>query len=361
MNFLVDSIKTWALGHYSICNAKPKNTKHPRAKVYFTYSHSAQVPLSNCYSRHWQVFMHKIKFVYGQWLLYCVRHICVHVLSSHSSLMNLQARDWKTLEKCQKVIQRRGGDGKYCGVAVNSEGLLAVTDDTDKRVHLLSEEGALVRSIGEGELGNDLFGVAFDIKGNVWVANRTKTNVVELSQEGEVLQTIDLGDTDSVQRRLPSGVSVSQQGQIYVCDYGSHCVAVHDEKGKCQFTFGSKGKGPGCFDGPCDVTFGSDELVYVSDQQNKRVCVWHGKGTFQRDFPTKYPPTFIAATSDNHLLITSHRSDTVMVYTSGGELVHEFGGRGSERGELEEPYGICIDDNGLVFVVDRGNKRIQVF
>ena len=38
-------------------------------------------------------------------------------------------RDWRKLGKCQKVIQHSPADGLYAGVAVNSEGLLAVTDD----------------------------------------------------------------------------------------------------------------------------------------------------------------------------------------------------------------------------------------
>ena len=46
----------------------------------------------------------------------------------------------------------------------------------------------------------------------------------------------------------------------------------------------------------------------------------------------KYIPNYIAATGDNHLLITSYSSDTVMVYTLGGQLVHEFGGYGSDPG-----------------------------
>ncbi len=66
--------------------------------------------------------------------------------------------------------------------------------------------------------------------------------------------------------------------------------------------------------------------------------MWSKEGSFQRDFKTKYAPTYIAATSDNHLLITSGTSNTVMVYTLGGQLVHEFGGRGSDPGRFNGPY-----------------------
>ena len=46
----------------------------------------------------------------------------------------------------------------------------------------------------------------------------------------------------------------------------NHRVTVHDEEGMFLFAFGSKGNGPGCFDGPGDVTFGSDGLVYVTER-----------------------------------------------------------------------------------------------
>ena len=85
------------------------------------------------------------------------------------------------------------------------------------------------------------------------------------------------------------------------------------------------------------------------------------EGTFKRYFQPKYAPTCIAATSDNHLLITSHSSNTVMVYTLEGELVHEFGGKGAHPGRFNGPAGICVDDNGVVYVADCYNKRVQVF
>ena len=270
-------------------------------------------------------------------------------------------RDWRKLGKCQKVIQHRPEGGKYCGMAVNSEGLLAVTDDANRCVHLLSKDGALLMSIGKGELGRDLYGVAFDLEGNIWVADHDNNEVVKLSIDGNLPQTLRYASSRSGGFNYPTGVSVSTEGLIYICDYGNHRVTVHDEEGKFLFSFGSKGSGPGCFDYPRDVTFGSDGLVYVTDVNNKRVSVWSKEGTFERDFKTKYIPTCIAATSDDHLLITSFSTNTVMVYTLEGQLVHEFGGKGSGLGRFDGPRGICVDDDGLVYVADSRNKRVQVF
>ena len=99
--------------------------------------------------------------------------------------------DWGKLGKCQKVIQHTPEGGLYFGVAVNSEGLLAVTDDKNNSIHLLRKYGALVRSIGKGMLGVFLHGITFDLKKNLWVADEGNNKVLKLSQDGRLLQTID--------------------------------------------------------------------------------------------------------------------------------------------------------------------------
>ena len=270
-------------------------------------------------------------------------------------------RDWRKLGKCQKVIQHRPGGGGYLGVAVNSEGLLAVTDYI--KTHLLTKEGALVRSIGEGVLGSLTLGVAFDTEGNVWVTDMSRNKVVKLSQDGHLLRTVHHAGSESDRLKDPTGVFASQGGLIYICDRGNHRVTVHDEEGEFQFMFGSSGSGPGCFGVPCYITFGSDGLVYVTDagKENENVSIWSKEGTFKRYFKPKYAPRCIAATGSYHLLITSYYSHTVMVYTLDGQLVHEFGGRGSDPGRFNGPCGICVDDDGQVYVADTTNNRLQVF
>ena len=191
-------------------------------------------------------------------------------------------RDWGKLGKCEKAIQHSPGGGLYVGVAVNSEGLLAVTDYDKKCIHLLGKDGALVRSIEKGVLGGDISrGISFDLKGNVWVTDMSNSKVLKLSQDGQILQTIDHAGSKNDHFDHPIGVSVSPEGLVYICDHRNHRVTVHDEEGMFLFVFGSKGSGPGCFDEPWDVTFGSDGLVYVTDRGNRRVCVWSKEGSLR--------------------------------------------------------------------------------
>ncbi len=292
--------------------------------------------------------------VYTLPLVLCALVMCYLQVRQH-------LRDWRKLGKCQRVIKHSPRSGEYVGVAVNSEGLLAVTDYEKKCIHLVKKEGAFVRSIGKAVLGGDLRGITFDQKGNVWVADMGNNKVLKLSQDGRLLLTVHHASSKSDHFNQPTGLSISPEGLVYICDSGNHCVTVHDEEGMFLFAFGSKGSGPGCFTGPGDITFGSDGLVYVIDCVNRRVCVWSMEGSCQRDFTTKYAPNCIAATGDNRLLITSLHPHTVMVYTVGGQLVHEFGGSGSDLGRFSGPFGICVDDSGAVYVADFWNRRVQVF
>ena len=262
-------------------------------------------------------------------------------------------RHCKSLGNCRKVIQHSPYGGDYFAVAASSDGLLAITDQANMCVHLLTKEGTFVRSIGTGVLGGLLYGVAFDHKGNIWVTDWEYNKVLKLSQDGRLLAS-------SGNFSCPQGVGVSPEGLIYICDHGHNRVTVHDRECNFRFKFGSQENGQGCFNRPYDVTFGSDGLVYVTDNGNKRVCVWSEEGAFKRDFRTKFAPNYIAA-YDSHLFITSYFSNTIMVYGLQGELVHEFGEIGSDPGQFERPEGICIDNTGMVFVADNRNRRIQVF
>ena len=207
-------------------------------------------------------------------------------------------------------------------------------------------------------LGGAFFGVSFDLKGNVWVTEWHNNKVVKLSQDGRLLQTIHHAGSESDTFTCPCGLSVSPENLIYICDSGNHRVTVHDEEGKFLFAFGLEGFGPEYFDSPRDIAFGPDGLVYVSDVGIEIVSVWSKEGTFKRAFQSKYVPTCIAANNDNQLLITSS-SHTVMIYSLEGEFVHEFGGEGT--GRFDDTLGICVDDNGVVYVADLVNNRLQFF
>ena len=189
-------------------------------------------------------------------------------------------RDWRKLGECQKIIQHSSDGGAYNAIAVNIEGLLAVTDAGNECIHLLTTYGTLVRSIGKGVLGVSSLGVAFDSKGNVLVTDWSKSEISKLSQDGRLLQTIHDADNNIHRFNNPIGVAVDPKGLTYICARGNNCVTVLDQLGKFCFSFGLQGSGPGCFDNPDDLAFDADGHLYVVDGKNKRICVWSKEGIF---------------------------------------------------------------------------------
>ena len=81
-------------------------------------------------------------------------------------------------------------------------------------------------------LGSNVYAITFDLKGNVWMVDRSHKKVLKLSQDGQLLQTLDhvgFVKYDNLNHGLshPTVVSVSQEGQIYICD--THHFTVYDE------------------------------------------------------------------------------------------------------------------------------------
>ena len=84
--------------------------------------------------------------------------------------------------------------------------------------------------------------------------------------------------------------------------------------------FGRHGQGRGELNGPCGIAIDTSGMVYVSEDGNDRVSV----------------------------------------FTSDGQFLTSVGRRGTGPGEFISPYGLAVD-NGVVYVCDFINNRVQIF
>lgn len=68
------------------------------------------------------------------------------------------------------------------------------------------------------------------------------------------------------------------------------------------------------------------------------------------------------AEADGFIYVVDSANDVVRVYeTATNNFVNQYGGTGSASGQFDNPTDVVIDDNGLVYIADSGNGRIQVF
>ncbi|MCM8768195.1 MAG: 6-bladed beta-propeller [Candidatus Omnitrophica bacterium] len=135
------------------------------------------------------------------------------------------------------------------------------------------------------------------------------------------------------------------------------------------------GQLPGTFETPLDVAIGSDGRIYVLEAQ--RIQVFDSNRNYL--FSIKNPSSpqagqWVAAVSiaagNNRLYILDCQENNIKIFDAAGQFIRSFGGYGSTEGRFnlypiwgkeELKNNLAVDANGRVWVVDRGNSRIQVF
>ena len=225
-----------------------------------------------------------------------------------------------------------------------------------KHVEIYNNEDQLLRTMGKEQLSGNVWDVSFHDNCNILATDMDSNDIKMFTLQGLFIRTIGRGSSTAFQ---PRGIAVSPDGHIYVCDHANHCVCVFDVNGKFLSSFGSHGSGDECFNEPTDLCFASDGFLYISDTFNSRISVYDS-GIFIGKFTTVYYPACIAATDCGHLVVGSgwHK---IMIYTTGGDLVHEFGEYGVNEGQFNNPSGVSVDSDGRIYIVDSGNHRIQLY
>ena len=151
-----------------------------------------------------------------------------------------------------------------------------------------------------------------------------------------------------------SGLAVNGRGQL-LAGYSDHNVSVFHQNGHHQYSFGSRGNGPGQFKNPEQICIASDGLVYVTDRGNNCVQVFEQDGKFVREFGNdvlKFP-TGIAVTTDGHVVVASWGANKLSIFTLEGQCAREITGIG-----LDHPCAVVVDASGWLHVADYGNYRI---
>ena len=108
--------------------------------------------------------------------------------------------------------------------------------------------------------------------------------------------------------------------------------------------------------------------MYVADQNNNRVQVFDGNGTFLRQFGTQGSgpgqfdlPYGIAVDNAGNVYVSEINNNRVQKLTSTGAFISMFGSLGSGPGQFNTPSGILIHSSGDIYVSDGLNHRIEHF
>ncbi|VDN02807.1 unnamed protein product [Thelazia callipaeda] len=140
-------------------------------------------------------------------------------------------------------------------------------------------------------------------------------------------------------------------------------------KSKPRLVFGRKGCNEGELNWPRGVAAINANEFAICDSSNHRICIFTTGGRLVRMFG-KY------GTADGHLdstaglcyysrhkqlIISDRYNHRIVIYDQNGQQVQKFGGHGPSSGRFNNPWGIAVDDMGVIYVVDKDNHRVQMF
>ncbi|MGE5391799.1 MAG: 6-bladed beta-propeller [Deltaproteobacteria bacterium] len=223
---------------------------------------------------------------------------------------------------------------------------------------------------------NPIDGANNKIRVNSNALKDTSGNAVDVVETGDIQATAYAGPAyQPVTAALLSvpeedafyGLATDASGNMYLTGEGGH-IRKLDSAGTYVTEWGEYGSGDGQIDNAVGITVDNDGYIYVADSNNNRVqkfdpagnfvCKWGTEGSGEGQF---IYPGGIAADPNGNIYVTDSENNRVQKFDNAGNYICQWGTEGSGDGQLEYPVGIAIDALGVIYITDSGNCRVQKF
>ena len=246
------------------------------------------------------------------------------------------------------------------GITIDEKGNFYIATHDHNTIERIDKKGMLTRFVGTGESGYTgdggpalqaklrvPAGLFHDKKGNLYFADRDNHVVRKVDSEG-IITTIagtgtagfdgDDGPATKAKLNHPSGLVLDSKGNLYISDRSNNRIRVVDSKGIIK-TFAGSGldgyagdSGPALkakIDKPFGLAIDKKDNLYIADRGNNRI--------------RKVTPSGI---------ITSVAGDGGFFFMGDNGPAY--------RASIAGPTGVAVDDKGNIYIADRNNNRIRV-
>jgi DNA-binding beta-propeller fold protein YncE len=178
--------------------------------------------------------------------------------------------------------------------------------------------------------------------------------------------------------RLPEGwsfveatsVAVDRRDDVFVFNRGAHPVIVFDREGRFLRSWGE-----GLVRRAHGITIGPDDTVWLTDDQHHTIRQFTAEGkllltlghpdrpsTLQGGQPFNRPTHVALCPRTGDVYVSDgYGNSRVHKYDPRGRLLLSWGAPGTDPGCFNVPHNLATDADGLVYVADRENHRVQVF
>lgn len=167
----------------------------------------------------------------------------------------------------------------------------------------------------------------------------------------------------------PVDIAVNSRDRVYVGSRGNHPVLIFDRDGNFVSCWGE-----GVYQDPHGVYIGPDDSVYITDRAANIVDKCTPNGNCLMTLGVRYShepimarkpfnqPTDLAIDPAGDMYVCDgYGNFLVHKFAANGILLKTWGECGKDPGQFALPHRVGVDGNGMVYVVDRNNDRIQIF
>ena len=255
------------------------------------------------------------------------------------------------------------------GVVVNKKGEIVIAENGAHRVSVYGQAGEKLRSFGSKGSGEGQFigprGVAVDDDDNILVADTQNDRIQKFTADGKFITAMGSCGSKPLQFNYPTGIAVHPKNKlIYVSESRNRRVQILKPNLAFHKLFGSYGSDKGQFREPRGIAFDTKQNVYVGEHRmNTRIQVFTQEGEHLRWLgDTKLDcPYDVCIDSNDIVYVCDKENHRICIFDSSGTFLHSFGTEGKSPGQFNSPRGITVDKNGLLYTSDHYNGRVQIF
>ena len=251
------------------------------------------------------------------------------------------------------------------GIAVNSKGLIAVTDCDGDCIWIFDKEGNYLRKIGDNlELFTIPSGITFINDSEILVADELNCSIKQFNvHTGKKVKSFGKRGEKVGEFQNPMGVCMDSQGRVIICDFHNNRIQVFTKEYEPLFRFGAEGDGLRSLDGPSACVFSQNTFI-VTEPRNHCLKIFDGTGNFldkigdkgEGDGQLNWPRDLCIEKSGNHnnILVCDGENKRIVQFTVEGSYT------GKTVTKLQSPTGIATTPDGKILVSDLKAKKIYI-
>ena len=206
-----------------------------------------------------------------------------------------------------------------------------------------------------------LEGLSVDNEGNVYVTDSGNARIQKFTSDGQFLKTWGVSGTDNGEFKKPTGIA-TYENNVYVVDSEQARIQVFDSTGKFLQSWGKFGSDQGEFFYPQGISISNDGIIFVADTKNHRIQQFTVDGEFLSSFGIFGPgdgrlraPVDVALGED-YVYVSDPGNFKIEKYTYEGISVASFDY--NFGGYPIRPNGLTVDPDGNVYLTDSYKQRI---